>query len=199
MESGVRPSLDSYCKHQIVFCRLNLHITPAPFFSRRIWHYNRADQLLIKRAVSEFPWDVNLGNHDPSWQVSYFNSTIMNIMSNFIPNEYIKVHPKDPPWINDNIRRMVKRQNRQYKNYVKNGCKIEVKILVENFRNECFEAISKAKTKYLNDMGMKLADSKSSPKAYWKMLNKLLNKCRFPRIPPILSNNKIVIKCKESL
>ena len=40
----------------------------------------------------------------------------------------------------------------------------------------CFDAINEAKAKYLNSMGDKLKNTKSGPKAYWKILNKLLNK-----------------------
>ena len=46
-------------------------------------------------------------------------------------------------------------------------------------------------------MGTKLLDTKSSPKAYWQILNKILNKCRVPRIPPIFWNNKLIINCVE--
>ena len=46
-------------------------------------------------------------------------------------------------------------------------------------------------------MGTKLLDSKSSPKMYWQILNKILNKCSVPRIPPIISSNKLVINCVE--
>ena len=197
MESGIRLSLDSYCKHQITYCNLNFYIPVAPAYERKVWHYNRANITLIKRAVSEFPWNVHLANHDPSWQVNFFNKTLMNIMNNFIPNKYIKIQPKDPPWINDNLRKMIKKQNRQYKNFTKNGCKPEDKCLVDKFRNDCFEAINKAKVKYLSEMGTKLNDSRAAPKTYWKILNKLLNKCHIPRIPPVLSNNSLITNCKE--
>ena len=46
-------------------------------------------------------------------------------------------------------------------------------------------------------MGTKLIDSKSSPKAYWQILNKILNKWRVPRLPLIFSNNKLIINCVE--
>ena len=153
--------------------------------------------MLIQRAVAGFPWHLHLINHDPSWQVKFFNETILNIMSNFIPNEYIKVQPKDPPWINVKLKKMIKMHNRQYKSYVKDVCKPEKKRLVDTFRQDCFDAISEAKAKYLNSMGEKLKNSKSGPKAYWKILNKLLNKCSVPRIPPILSNNKLITNCRE--
>ena len=66
-------------------------------------------------------------------------------MRNFIPNEKITVKPKDPPWITKDLKRLIKRQNRQYKNFVRNGCQPTEKNLVENFRNECFTATKNAK------------------------------------------------------
>ena len=65
---------------------------------------------------------------------------------------------------------MIKRQNRQYKSYVKHGCKADDKLRVDNFRNECFDAINKAKNEYLKTMGTKLTNHQSSPKTYWKIL-----------------------------
>ena len=35
--------------------------------------------------------------------------------------------------------------------------------------------------------GGNLADPKSSKKAYWKIMNRVTNKCKAPKIPPILS------------
>ena len=197
MEIGVRPSLDTFCKHQVIFGKLNLHIPPPPAFFRKIWHYNKANETGIKHAMSNFDWETSLANHDPSWQASFSNKTFLNIISNFVPNEYTKVQPKDSPWINNGLRRMIKRQNRQYKSFVKNGCKVEDKIRVGNFRNECFEAINKAKNEYLEHMGTKLTNQQSSPKSYWKILKTLINKSHVPRIPPILVNNKFIVNCKE--
>ena len=197
LESGTRPSPDTICKHQVIFGRLNLHIPPLRPYFRKIWHYNKANTNAIKQSISCFDWTRKLANRDPSWQIALFNKTLLNIMSNFIPNEYTKVQPKDPPWINNTLRRMIKRQNRQYKNFVNHGCKSEDKVRVDNFRKECFEAVNKSKEQYFKTMGLKLADSQSSPKTYWTILKKLVNKTHMPRIPPILKNNKLITDCRE--
>ena len=97
MESGVHPSPDNFCKHQMTFCNLNLHIPPPPVYSRKSWHYNRANSDGMARAVTAFPWINHLRNPDPSQQVEFFNNKILNITSNFIPNNYVKIQPKDPP------------------------------------------------------------------------------------------------------
>ena len=36
MESGVRPSPDNFCKHQMTFCNLNLHIPPPIIFKENL-------------------------------------------------------------------------------------------------------------------------------------------------------------------
>ena len=197
METGVLPSLDTFCKHQIIFCRLNLRIPPASPYEREIFHYDSADLHGIQNFINGFPWEQHFAGHDPSWQVEFFNETILNVMRNFIPNEKITVKPKDPPWITKDLKRLIKRQNRQYKNFVRNGCQPTEKHLVENFRNECFTATNNAKREYLEKMGRKLSDSKKAPKTYWKILNNLLNKTKSPRIPPLRVDDKLITNSAE--
>ena len=44
-ESGTHPSLDTHCKHQITFCRLNSRIPPAPVFKHKVWHYKEPNMV----------------------------------------------------------------------------------------------------------------------------------------------------------
>ena len=53
--SGTRSTLDPLCHHQITYCKSNFQIPPPPPYKRRIWHYDRADELLIKRSMARFP------------------------------------------------------------------------------------------------------------------------------------------------
>ena len=87
LDSGVRPSLDITVKHQIIFCKINFKIPPLPKYVRRIWHFKRAKEDSIKRAISMFSWDDLRQYHDPNQQVDILNKTILNIMTNFVPNE----------------------------------------------------------------------------------------------------------------
>ena len=47
LSCGTRASLDSYCHHQIIYCKVNFRIPPPPF-ERKIWHLNRANTAAIK-------------------------------------------------------------------------------------------------------------------------------------------------------
>ena len=53
------------------------------------------------------------------------------------------------------------------------------------------------KESHLKNLGSKLADPTTGQKSYWKILNKFLNKCKIPKIPPILVDDKYITNCKE--
>ena len=115
-------------------------------------------------------------NNDPNWQVNFFNQTFLNIMSNFIPNKTIKIDPKDPPWINCDLKNMLKRQNRMYKNFKRHGFSEADRDRVQRFREYCNQAVRTAKEKYLRNIWEKLSNPNTSQKYYWSLIHKLLNK-----------------------
>ena len=104
LESGTRASLDSYCHHQIIHCKVNFRIPPLPF-ERKIWHFNRANSAAIKRCMISFPWRQHLHlNTDPNWQVKAFDIIFNKISVDFIPNETKRFVARDPPWITKSLK-----------------------------------------------------------------------------------------------
>ena len=100
LDSETRASLDPFCHHQIIYCKANIRIPPTLPFKRKIWHFNRANTAAIKSSMTKFPWLQHLGlNNDPNWQDKTFSDILLNIMSNFVPNETKRFVPRDPPWI----------------------------------------------------------------------------------------------------
>ena len=72
--------------------------------------------------MANFPWRQHLNlNTDPNWQVKTFTDTLLNIMSNFIPNETKIFIPRNPPWINKPLKTMLNRKNRLFNNYKRHG------------------------------------------------------------------------------
>ena len=174
----------------------------------KIWHYNKANSAAIKRSVTNFPWRQRLNinndpncpwrqhvniNNDPNWQAKTFTEIILNIMSIFIPNETKKIIPRDPPWITKPLKTMLNRKNRLYKSYKRNGYKEEDKFRLNDFRVECQQAVEMAKLTYLKNLGNKANDPHTSQKVYWKIIQKVMNKCRAPKIPPLLVNNVFIM------
>ena len=118
-------------------------------------------------------------------------------MANFIPNEIKRIVPRDPPWITKPLKTMLNRKNRLFKNYKRHGYTPVDKVRLDNFRKECQEAVENAKLNYLTNMGNKLNNPNTSQKSYWKIINKVMNKCKAPKIPPLLVNNLFILNCRE--
>ena len=119
VESGVHPSLHANCHHQLVFAKLNLQIYYPPPYPREIWHYKQANSELIRQAISNFNCDRAFLNTNVNEKVSIFTSTVMNILSNFIPHEAIVCDDKDHPWFNKAIKSLIQEKKRHLKNTAK--------------------------------------------------------------------------------
>ena len=101
--------------HQIIHCKANFRIPLPPPFERKIWHFNRANSAAIKRCMTSYPWRQHLNiNTDPNWQVKTFTDILLNIMSNFIPNEIKRFVPRDPPWVTKALKTMLNRKIRPF-------------------------------------------------------------------------------------
>ena len=198
LDSGTRPSLDPKCHHQIVYGKINLKIPPPPPTERKIWHYDKANTNAIRNSMNNFPWAQHLRlNSNPNWQTKQFTEIFLNIMANFIPNEIKKSVPRDPPWIDKNLKLLLKKKDKHYRNYKKHGYREEDKVTLEALRTECKESIDAAKKAYLEKLANTLNDSNTTPKSYWKILYRVMNKSRAPKIPPILDKDTFIISCKE--
>ena len=97
IESGVYLSLHSYCYHQIIFAKFNLEIVYPPPYVREVWHYKDANIELIRREINEFNWQKAILNTNVNEKVDIFNSTFLNILSNFIPHEFVVCNTKTHP------------------------------------------------------------------------------------------------------
>ena len=198
LDSGVRPSLDPTVKHQIIYCKLNFQSQPLPNYKRRIWYYNRANSVLLNRAISNFNWTNELNKfNNPTDQVEIFNNTLFNIMSNFIPNQNKTFHPKDPPWFSDQIRQLLKNQNKLFRKFKKRGFNEEDKINLERHRANTSNTILLAKEVYLKNQGKKLSNPETAQKTYWNIIKNFLNKSKIPRIPPLFHLDKFIMNCKQ--
>ena len=125
--------------------------------------------------MTSFPWRQHLNiNTDPNWQVKTFTDILLNIMSNYVPNEIKIFVPRDPPWVTKALKTMLNRKNRLFKSYQRHGYKIEDKTRLDAFRIECQQAVESAKLAYLTNLGNKVNDPNTSQKSYWKIINRVI-------------------------
>ena len=91
------------------------------------WHYKDANTELIRRAINEFNWQRVFLNTNVNEKVD--NSTILNILSNFIPHEFVVCDDKDPPWFNKKIGALIQEKNVAFKNYHNNSSNIALNVV----------------------------------------------------------------------
>ena len=55
--------------------------------------------------------------------------------------------------------------------------------------------VESAKLTYLTTLESKVNDPNTLQKFYWAIINRVTNKCRAPKIPPLLINNMFILNC----
>ena len=82
---------------------------------------------MISKAVEGFDWDKAFFDKSANKKTSIPTKTILSIMSSFIPNETVTIDDKDPPWINNKIKSLIKNKTEYFKNWVKQNDPVSIK------------------------------------------------------------------------
>ena len=184
MDAGVHPSHHSKCHHQVIYVKLNLQVEYPPPYTHEIWDYGKAQFDLINKAIENFDWNKLFSGQDIHDQVNLFDTTILNIFRNFIPNKVVLCDDKEPAWVNEEVRFLIKQKNLMFR--------IQRKIsdfdigILNKLSEDLTNAITNSKLAYYRRIASKLNDSNSAPKTYWSILKLFVNGKKIPLIPPIL-------------
>ena len=199
IESGVHPSLHEQCHHQIIYGKMSVSNIALPPYTRRIWYYDKADIIGIMKSIEMFPrWQEHLNNITcPDEQVELLNEVLLNIYSNFIPNEVKTIRPRQAPWITKSVKNFLRNKNRAYKNFVRSGRPGDRLEGIQNMISKGSKMIEDAKRNYFIKAGKTLANHGTSNKTYWSLMNTVLNKAKIPIIPPLLENGIFVTDFTE--
>ena len=99
-------------------------------------------------------------------QVYLFNKTILNIFKNFIPNKNATFDDSDTPWVNEQIKSLIRLKNQLFNLYVQNGKKQNDYILLQNANHQLSDLLNLSKKKYHDRLTLKLSSPNTSAKAY---------------------------------
>ena len=100
IESSVHQSLHEHCHHQIVHGKLSVSNIALPSYTHQIWYYDKADFVANIKSIEMFKLHEHLDKiKSPNEQVKWLNEGLLNIYSNFIPNQTKTIRPRQLPWI----------------------------------------------------------------------------------------------------
>ena len=74
---------------------------------------------MISKAIQGFDWNKAFLHKSTEEKASILAKTILKIISNFIPNEIVTIDDRDPAWINNKIKPLIKNKNEYFKNCIK--------------------------------------------------------------------------------
>ena len=150
-----------------------------PPYERTAWFYKKANPGLIRRAINEFDWIGALSNVGIDGKVCYFTETLFNIIHNFTPHERLVCDDRDPPRINNEIKKLINEKNFAYKSY----CRFNRDVLLfEKFKFLQIQlnvSIENSKQRYYSKLSSKFANPAPSSKTYWPILKTFLNNKKF--------------------
>ena len=168
MNSGVHSSLHPNCHHQIIHAKFNLKIFYPPPYERVVWHYQDANNDLIQRSISQFNWERAFSNKGVNKQISIFNETILNIITNFISHETKIFNDREPPWTNNKVKTMIQEKNKIYQLYLKNKSNM-LATKLETPQNLIYETLESCKSKYYENISKKICSK--------AILQNIIGKC----------------------
>ena len=96
-------------------------------------------------------------------------------------------------WITPSIKNFLRKKNRAFKSFVKNGQPEDMREGIQNMIAQGSKLVEDAKHKYFANVGRTLSDPSTGTKKYWCLINKILNKAKIPEIPPLLENDIFVL------
>ena len=198
VETGVHPSLDNNCQHQIIHGKLNITLPSPPPYKRTVWDYGKVNTCAIKDLLNDINWESKFDGLGSEEMADIFTDNLLSTLSANIPNREIKCNDKDPPWVTPALKTAIKRKHRLHRNFVRRGRNTADWERVRAARNETSKLITSAKEKYLSSLGQKLSDPNQGKKSYWSILNKLINKKCAVNIPPLLENGLFVTNTQSN-
>ena len=181
--SGVRePFLTQEIRyHCPIFCIFKFKRHVMKPFRRKIWLYEQGNYDSFRQKVHDFDWNTT---HDDDVNLYAEKFTDKLQAEECIPTKNVTIRPHDLPWMNNNIKKLMRKRNRLYKKYKKN----KTSTLFENFkqlRNEVTSNLRKAKHEYVKSLANKLKTSNLSSQDYWKTLKSFIRPSHISTIPPL--------------
>ena len=126
------------------------------------------------RAINEVIWKSTFLNTNVNEKVDIFNSTILNIVSNFIPHEVVVCEKKDPPFFSKK-RALIQEKKLLHLKILVTSSHIDLKCHLK-YLQTCFNGSIKVATeKYYHNTVNKLMNAQKNYRVYWSLLNIFLN------------------------
>ena len=169
--------------HCYVYCNLNFTESKTHAFKKRVWDHKATDFNSLDTALSNAWFDSAYAIFDDVENiVCYTNELILTTWAELVPNKFVTIRPKDKPWMNNEVKRAIKKRDRCFKIFQRTR-RDEDKLLHIIARREVNKLKREAKNRYENNTSSSLSNTKLDPKKFWS-LSKSIKGCNSDRVIP---------------
>ena len=173
--------------HCPTYCVLKFKKHLAKAFLRKICLFENGDYNAFRQAVSDYDWNTII-KEDVNLYANALTQTLINLSEQYIPNKNVTIRPQDLPWINNNIRKLMRKRNRSYRKY-KRSKTVQNYSKFKRIRNDITSLLRKSKQDYTESLANKLKSSNLSSKDYWNTLKSFIKPAQSSsEIPPLHQN-----------
>ena len=169
--------------HCPVYFVLNFHKYIAPALNRHIWLYDRGNYLSFAQDIMETNWET-LENNNIDIYAQNVTNEISKLAKKHIPNKTVKIRQSDPSWLTSEIKKMIRKRKRLYKQYKRSKCPADFENY-KHLRNKTITEIRKSKQLEIDKLAAKLRNNDIKPKDWWKTLKHFIKPEHSTSLPPL--------------
>ena len=180
--------------HHATFLELRFTFIKDKFFTRTIWNYDLADFQAYRNGLMLVNWDEMFDNNDIHLASSLITDKILSTARQHIPNKIIKMRPDDPPWLDEDIRNMIRQRDNKHR-IAKTQNTADAWMSYRQCRNKLLMDIKTAKEVHYQRLASKLQDpTQVKPRLWWKILSSFYKSTssNASQYPPLLVNGSII-------
>ena len=157
-------------------------------FKRRIWLYENGDYDAYRTKLHETDWNSLTDINDFDIATKNITNTILLAAEDTIPSKIVTIRPNDVPWMNNEIRNLIKARNKIHK-HAKKSDTPAAWAKFRAARNKVTKQIHLAKHTYQNKLIQTVNSSNVSAKTWFKIAKQLTNKQSSQSIPTLFDTN----------
>jgi hypothetical protein len=190
VKQSLMPPIGS--KHQIVQAELKIQYRRDKDYLREVWSYNRGDYNGLVRELKNTPWHIGPELYEEIDDMAeYWHKSFMEACKIHVPNRFIKVRPRDKPWITHQVKDAIRKRNRMYKRF-KRTRSLEHELIWKQTAREANYYMNLAKAEHITKIKSMLMDLRVGEKKYWKIAKEVYGSKKTIGIPALKVGNKSI-------
>ena len=199
ISSGVLPSF-SQLDHFPIFVSVQARILESKTIRKKnVWDYSRLDAPRLTNELMTINWDDILRN-DIDVATEQFSSAILSAANNAIPRKVISIRSWDKPWMNSDIKRLIRKRDRLFKTArskeKKSKNSNDIKAAWDRWkhcRNEVTNLLRHSKSQYMRREALNLIQQKQTPYKYHSTFRRMTGQNKMIDSPPLQKDDDSLV------